>query len=461
MRLKMSLKPHRSCLPANAQLIKLFLGLEMQVDFGAAAEPTEPKRASVGILFLIDTSGSMSQLRLDQTQDEFGDGPPPAPGTSRLDAAITGLQQFANLGGLKPEDRVAVVHFDSKVETIIPFTSASETAKLTQAFEALRMCSGGTEMGQGLQHVLGLLGSSGTSAERIVLLSDGNTYDEDLVHDAMVRLHHMKVPIISIGFGTDWNTGLLSELSDSTYGRPYHVATDEQIADDAAASWPVSQFPRLLGEELRRAATEMLTDFRAFVSLAQGVRLMRATQITPQVREATIANGSFDLDNVGTWEPSICLLEFDIDARPPSKARLAQFGLTFRRVSNNTTGEVGPRDLSLEFSTDEARTATTDPQVGEWLAARNVYFLANEAAEVADADPAKAMAMLEQAERLCGRLNPVMTAAVRNATKQLSSGKTLTPASKKTLQVGAKTKTVQSGGIGGMTDEEIRKMSGT
>jgi Ca-activated chloride channel family protein len=470
MRLKMSMKPHRGSLPANADTTKLFVALEMQVDLrdapvqGTAPSPSEaqPKRASVGVVFLVDTSGSMSHLRLEEAEQDFGpDKPLPAPGESRLDVATNGLHQFVASGSLKPGDRVAIAHFDSEASTLIGFTAPSEREKIDQAIEGLRLCSGGTRMGRGLQHALGLLGHSGMAAERIVLLSDGNTVDADLVRASIGALRNSRVPVICIGFGADWNTELLNELSDHTHGRPYHVAGDAQIGEDSEASRPIGQFARLLDEEFVRAATEMLTGFRAYVSTAQGVRLVRATQVTPGIREAAIADGSFELDNVGTRESSICLLEFDVDGRPPSRARLAQFGLTFRRAINGTTGEIGPRDFTMEFSTDDARTASIDTEVTDLVAARNAYFLGDEAARLSDHDPNAARELLSQVERLSGRLNPALASAVRSAMKRLDSGKALSPASKKTLQVGGKTKSVQPGGLAGLSDEEISEATGS
>jgi Ca-activated chloride channel family protein len=465
MLLKMSLKPHRTCLPAHADDNKLFVALELRVEpgpgeseirAGAAARGT---RSGIGVLFVVDTSGSMTHLRLGDTEADFMKIPPGAPGKTRLQAVIDALRQLVTSERMRPDDRVALVHFDDQARTLIGFTSPSKKEALLQAIDQLTQCSGGTQMGKGMYHAVSLLGTSETASERVVLLTDGNTIDEELVRDVVGKLNAMKVSVICMGLGADWNTELLLEIADRTRGRPLHIVDDAQFLEDSGASEPASRFPELLASEFDRAASEVLTDVQAFVSTVRGVRLVRVTQVEPSVSEVPLDRQGLQLGSVGR-ESAVFLLEFEVGEKPPSRVRLAQLGLTYQLAGSGARAEIGPRDVSVEFSNDESRIGETDRTVLDYVAARNVAGLLDQAAAVADSDPVKAAAFLRQAEHLTQRINPALTVVVRNAIGQLSSGKTLSLSARKTLAVGARTKTRQSQGVGGLSDADIRRISG-
>jgi Ca-activated chloride channel homolog len=463
MRLNMTLKPHRSCLPAHTDN-KLFIAFELLVDAGtppaASGQAGDQARVGLGVLLLVDTSGSMTYLRPRDVQSDFGNVPMPAAGESRLDVVIDGLRKLVVSGQLRASDQVAIMAFNDQVYSVIPFTPAAETRALSNALEQLRQFSGGTLLGAALQSARGALGRGVAAAERVVLFTDGNTMDEDVVHQAVGELEAIGVPVIAMGIGADWKAELLTEVSDRTHGVAYHLVNDEQLVEDSQASDPVSRLPELLQREVVRATSEYLTEVQVLLGTARGVTLTRVTQVEPTISETPVDSRRFALGNVGSAESKVFLLEFDVEARPPSRARLAQIGLSYRAVNSQVRAEAPPRDLVIEFSADESRTAETDQSVLDFVVARNVTALMDQAVALADSDPVRSAALLRQAEQLTQKVNPALTSAVRQATIQLSSGKTLSLSARKTLQVGAKTKTIRSQGLGGLSDEEISRLTG-
>ena len=141
--------------------------------------------------------------------------------------------------------------------------------------------------------------------------------------------------------------------------------------------------------------------------------------------------------------------------------RLAQLALTFEVPGAGYRGETEPLDVVVEFTTDEARAAKLDSEVMRWVQQRNIEGLIRQATSQAPSDPAGAQKTMELARAMTVRLgNGVMTKALDQAIGELSSGKTVSVATAKTLKIGAKTQTLRSSPDDLPSDEEIRRMTG-
>jgi hypothetical protein len=102
-----------------------------------------------------------------------------------------------------------------------------------------------------------------------------------------------------------------------------------------------------------------------------------------------------------------------------------------------------------------------DQAVMDYVARRNVGTMMADAVALASSAPEKAAEVLRRAAGLTQRLNdPVLTVVLQGAIGQLQSSKTLSPEVAKTLVVGGKTKTMRGKGLAGMSDADIRQMSG-
>lgn len=462
MLLQTSFRPHRLCMPAYEGPGVLYVALEFRVqsssDERARSTAAVGREAGLGVVLVVDTSSSMGLMRLEDTEI-MSSRHAPAPDETRLAVVIDALEKLVKSEQVRPDHRFALVNFDDEAHTVIGFTSANETEALLAAIRRLSEFGVGTQMGKGLRLALSVLGTSGTANERVVLLTDGNTSDEELVREVTASLAARGVSVVGIGLGADWNAPLLLEITERTNGRPLHIVGDAQFATDSQASEPVSRFPQLLANEVRSAASEILTDVRGVISTVRDVRLVRLTQVEPLISEGSIDGQSLQFGNFGI-QKTVFLLEFQVGEQPPGRVRLAQFGLTYRQAGSRSRAEAAPFDLVVEFSGEESRTNKTDREVLDYVKARNVTNMLDQAVACIDSDPANAERILAQAERLAGSINPVLTAAVGTALGQLRSGKTVSLSTQKTLTVGAKTKTRRSDGVGGLSDEDIRRISG-
>ncbi|GEM_PF-4901944 len=131
---------------------------------------------------------------------------------------------------LYDEDAYSLIAFNSKAETIIPpqtFGNAnSEILKSTvDSIEA----TGGTEINEALSMGVNVLASDGygDKTKLLVLLSDGQSQVNDAYLEEAKR---QNINVITVGFGSDTNEGLLQNIAAATDGR-YYKAEENNISD--------------------------------------------------------------------------------------------------------------------------------------------------------------------------------------------------------------------------------------
>jgi hypothetical protein len=149
------------------------------------------------IAFVIDSSGSM------QTNDPEG---------YRRTAAVSFVDAMA------PEDRAAVVDFDSYAQLLHELTSSKE--RLRNAIGWIDS-DGGTDIGAGVRVGLQALTSGDSLRARVmIVLTDGvGSWDPALIDQA----GNARVTIYTVGLGDDIDADLLNTIAGATGGRFFHV----------------------------------------------------------------------------------------------------------------------------------------------------------------------------------------------------------------------------------------------
>jgi Ca-activated chloride channel family protein len=465
--LNLSFRAHRAALKSGtADEQKLFAMVKVM-----PAGELVGARPPLAFALTIDTSGSMREfadqeraaamVRIQGLQlhsQASGDGTSPAVNLSlptKLDQAISAAQALIDDGRLRPDDHVTIIHFDDDARSVLPLTPLSRREAARQAAETLKNYSGGTHIAKGLicaERELSALPSS--AAKRVLLLTDGETFDEAECRPAASRLAASNAQLIAIGVGVEYNEDLLRDLAEISQGRPYHLAQMAQLGD-------------ILNDEIGTSVREVVTDLRATVSTVKGVQLNAITRVYPSLAEATASGGAYRLGNLAAGDYTVFVLEFTVSgfARPPSRVRIAQLGLTGEVPGLGRKEEIPPHDLFITFTDDARQVSEVDAEVLGYVQQKNVDRMVRDAVSVAASDPAKAQQTLQAAVGMTQRLgNPLMTRILQGALNELSRSGTISVGTRKTVSLGGRTKTVKTGAVasteGMPSNEDIRKMTG-
>ena len=250
---------------------RLFLQLSLAPEWSSAKY-----RPDLAIAFVIDTSGSMRELVASDSDNGSA--------ASRLDLVMASMEAVLNSQHLRDEDRISLISFDDDSRVNVPFLPASRRASLLAAVHRLNRYSGGTHMGAGLRKALQLLEPEAGS-KRIILLTDGETMDEDLVQDMSRSLCDLHIPVTAIGVG-DFNESILTSVADETQGRILDVVADRANPDPPSIS--ANQLPEAILGEMNEATREVITDLALTIKAVKGTAVNRVTRVAPQQVEVNL-----------------------------------------------------------------------------------------------------------------------------------------------------------------------------
>ena len=248
----------------------------------------------------------------------------------------------------------------------------------------------------------------------------------------------------------------MRQMADATQGRPYHV---REITDMGA----------VLQEEIGKGLNEVVTDLKASISSVKGVSVNAVTRVYPNLADVNAADKPLRLGNIEKGDFTVFIFEMTVEGveRPPSRVRISQLGLTANAPGLNRVQEFAPENLFIEFTTDEAAIAAVDAEIIGYVQQKNVGRLVEDAVRIATIDASRAGQTLQIAAGMTQRLgNAAMTQMLTNAMDELNSSGTISVGTAKTVQLGLKTKTIKTAvvgddGRGGLSPEEIRRMTGT
>ena len=398
-------------------------------------------RPPVRIVLVVDTSSSMRE-EIDE-------------GGTKLERAVQYSKALVDDPRLEPTDQIAVVQFDSDSRILLGLTPVHRRQEIHRSIDRLKEHDGGTMMSDGLRNATSMLsGEPVETVKRVVVLTDGWTFDEDECLKVASSLGDQNAPLIPMGVGDEYNHELLERMADDTGGRPYHLRK-------------MTDFQSYMNEELSASIREVVTNLRVSVSAVKGVKLDRLTRIHPGVAEIRRALQPYALGNIRTGDATDYVAELTIggSSRPPSKARLAQLGFSFEVPEMGRHEELPPRDLWVTFTEDQRASALTEPTVMDAIKKRNVDQLVQQAVRHATVDAAQAGQTLQQAISMTQRSgNTQATLLLQSAVQELERTGTLSAETQRTVRLGTKTRTMRGSSVDaatGISEEEIRKRSGT
>ncbi len=162
------------------------------------------EKSARNIVFVIDRSGSMSGLPMAQARKAVE----------------------ACLGALGDEDRFGIVAFDDMVERFSEKTVPADMENRTAAKKFLEKVDarGGTELLEGLEASMGMLGGTGGD---IMVITDGEVFGtEDIL---MAVKNHSGIRIHCLGIGSASQDRFLALLARESSGRSRFVTPRERV----------------------------------------------------------------------------------------------------------------------------------------------------------------------------------------------------------------------------------------
>src|SRR5512138_1481838 len=154
------------------------LPVEMQIK-------DEMRRPSLGIVFIIDHSGSMS--------DASG-------GVQKIELAKEAAARSIEM--LFPTDRVGVIAFDDAASWVVPMTQLEDPSQVIGAIGTIR-ADGGTDILAGLQAMANVLPNDPAKVKHVILLTDGGA-DPAGIPALVQRLYQENgITLSTVGVGND------------------------------------------------------------------------------------------------------------------------------------------------------------------------------------------------------------------------------------------------------------------
>lgn len=461
--LNVSITPHREFLPSEQENQKLFTMLKLR-----PTQEVAKSRPSTSFVFVIDTSGSMREIVEGETKatGEIAeiDGQRynvVTGGKTKIDIVIDSLKSLIHSGKLGSRDRVSIVQFDDQASTLIELTPATETQQLEQAIDQLKNYSGGTRMGLGLRRAFEQVSNQEMTSRRVLIFTDGATFDEDQCEKIAPELSEYNIPITALAVGEEYNENLLTKLSETTAGSCFHVVAGTGIGTQIA----ISNLPQTILEEYTRAQEDVINNLALTIKTVKGVKLTRLVRAYFTPAEFSLDNDPHHIGNASGNDETIFILEFTIQSRSASRVRIAQLGLTYDVPGKNYRGELPPQNLVVQFVAGSNVATPVDQEVMHYMQQCNISDMVKRATQIAENDPDKAEEMIEKARRMTVKMgNQELTESLSGAQDELRKTRKISAGTRKTVKMGAKGKTVKMNTDdvnSDLTEDKIRDLTGT
>ena len=220
----------------------------------------------------------------------------------------------------RPHDRLSLVAFAARAETVLPLAPGKEKRRLRPIIKAVDALNLGDDTYMGLGMALSFQelqrGAAPDYAARMILLTDGFTRDHASCLAWTAQAVEAGYAISTLGLGTEFNEDLLIPMAEQTGGWAHFVAAPGQLPDIFRAELAAAQAVGFRRSELK-------------LQLTPGVELRRITRVKPalsHMKPGPNAGGSYTiaLGDMEWGAPPAFLLELIVPARGAGEFRLAQ-----------------------------------------------------------------------------------------------------------------------------------------
>lgn len=322
---------NRVAIPANQQQLIYTLTELRPGEGGAGAQ------LPMNFCLVLDHSGSMCGERLESVKE---------------------ASKFI-VDQLQPTDVVSVVIFESRTTLVVDAQLATDKQKIKKKIDSID-CAGGTTMAPAIKEAMKQVQKyhNGNYTSRIVVLTDGQVGDEQESFAAADQAGAKGIPIIGLGFGTDWEEEFLMEIADRSLLAP---GSETGSCEYIASPQDVQKIFMGVYQSMQVVARNVRTTLR----VVQGVEVRRVWQVVPMINDITrnTAQGQAVDIPVGDLEKNgaAYMVEMLLPPRPAGQVRVAQVDATYE--DQDASKQRVHVDLLVNYSADPTQIGQNDPRV--------------------------------------------------------------------------------------------------
>ena len=252
---------------------------------------------------------------------------------------------------LRGDDIISLITFETRTRVLASLQPALDKDRIKEQVEGIRD-AGGTNIAPALREALNLVSQKhgGNRVSRIVLLTDGEATDREVDSCKVAdEAGALGIPIISLGFGKDWNEDFLFDLADrSIQALPgAHSGMADYI--------PQPKDANKIFQEVYQSMQVVAEDVELTIRMVQGLEARRVWKVVPLIKDLgrNVIQGRAIIIPIGQLEKggAAYLAEIMLPPRPVGIVRIAQAD-----VSYAIPGEGRQRqsvDLIVNFSQDQ------------------------------------------------------------------------------------------------------------
>ena len=363
-------------------------------------------RMPVNVGFVLDRSGSMKGEKIERVRQAV------SMAIDLLDA----------------QDIASIVIFDHRTEVLVPAAPVTDRRAIKERVARIRD-AGGTRIAPAVDRALREIDRDRSGAiRRLVLLTDGQTENEN---ECLLRADdagRLGVPITALGVGQDWNEDLLIEMANRSGGTADYIARPDEITE---------YFRNTVQKAQSVAVQNAILNLR----LVQGITPRAVWQVLPLIsnlgyRPLSDREVSVPLGELETGAGRTLLVELLVDQRPAGTYRIGQAEVSYDVPALGRSGEKNRVDVLLTFTNDPQQLQQVHPGVMNVVEKVSAFKLQTRALQdLAQGDVAGATQKLKSAvTRLLNQGELELAQTMQQEIKNLEQSGQLSSEGQKTIK---------------------------
>jgi Ca-activated chloride channel family protein len=363
-------------------------------------------RMPVNVGFVLDRSGSMKGEKIDRVRQAV------SMAIDLLDA----------------QDIASIVIFDHRTEVLVPAAPVTDRRGIKERVARIRD-AGGTKIAPAVDRALREINRDRSGAiRRLVLLTDGQTENEN---ECLLRADdagRLGVPITALGVGQDWNEDLLIEMANRSGGTADYIARPDEITE-------------YFRNTVQKAQSVAVQNATLTLRLVQGITPRAVWQVLPLIsnlgyRPLSDREVSVPLGELETGTGRTLLVELLVDQRPAGVYRIGQAEVSYDVPALGRSGEKNRVDVLLTFTDDPQQLQQVHPGVMNIVEKVSAFKLQTRALQdLAQGDVAGATQKLKSAvTRLLNQGELELAQTMQQEIKNLEQSGQLSSEGQKTIK---------------------------